>query len=321
MNPMPTRALPEAKGYRMRPILLLFFISVVGCSTKEQPRTAGPEAEVVRQRRATDEAVAAYVPAVAGDINDLSSPAADILRRLPGVVEVEVLVAATRPTRRIVHVRDWHYVPRDIYSIDFRAATGQELTDQLHDEFLLGVELVQVEQAGVLRCLVGHHGLRRVISEGLTPKGVAAFREVVDLLREADRDVAATVEDHAGVRGKSAEIDREVDRLVGDHRLRLLEYGTPGLLAMRREVEELPLDENDTLDAANPVTRGGGVDIDRAKSDSRHDSQVKLAVASGSCSVLVLGGSHDLSASVRNLGGGVEYIRLATRRYRKFAGR
>ena len=135
----------------MRPILLVLLISAVGCSANERSHAPLLEAEVVRQRHETDEAVAAYVPAVAGDINDLSSPAADILRRLPGVVEVEVLVAATRPTHRIVHVRDRHYVSRDLYAIDFRAAAGEELTDRRYDEFLAEVELVQVEQAGVLR--------------------------------------------------------------------------------------------------------------------------------------------------------------------------
>ena len=108
--------------------------------------------------------------------------------------------------------------------------------------------------------------------------------------------------------------------MLRDHRRRLLEYGTPGLLAMRGEAEVLPLDEDDTLDRANPLTRGG-VDIDRAKAEARHDSQVRLAVASGRCAVLVLGGSHDLSASVKKLGGGVEYIRVTTRRYREFGGR
>ena len=95
----------------MRPILIALLLSAVGLLREGAATPRVPEAEVVRQRRETDEAVAAYVPAVAGDINDLSCPAADILSRLPGVVEVEVLVAAPRPTHRLVHVRDWHYVP------------------------------------------------------------------------------------------------------------------------------------------------------------------------------------------------------------------
>jgi hypothetical protein len=95
----------------MRPILIALLLSAVGCSAKEPPHAPVPEDGVVRQRRETDEAVPAYVPAVAGDLDDLSCPAADILKRLPGVVEVEVLDAAPRPTHRIVHVRDWHHVP------------------------------------------------------------------------------------------------------------------------------------------------------------------------------------------------------------------
>src|SRR5262249_49352306 len=37
---------------------------------------------------------------------------AGLIRRLPEVEWVEVLVPADRPTHRIVHVRDWHFVPR-----------------------------------------------------------------------------------------------------------------------------------------------------------------------------------------------------------------
>jgi hypothetical protein len=36
----------------------------------------------------------------------------------------------------------------------------------------------------------------------------------------------------------------------------------------------------------------------------RHDGQVKRALASGPCSLVVLAGAHDLSASVPRLGGG-----------------
>jgi hypothetical protein len=71
--------------------------------------------------------------------------------------------------------------------------------------------------------------------------------------------------------------------------------------------------------AAEPGTGGK---VERAKLEARHDAQVKAALASGGpCSLLVLGGGHDLSASVRRLGGGAaEYVRITTRRYREFAG-
>jgi hypothetical protein len=51
-------------------------------------------------------------------------------------------------------------------------------------------------------------------------------------------------------------------------------------------------------------------------SRAREDAQVKAALASGPVSVIVLGGGHDLSDSVRRVGGGtVEYLRVTTRGY------
>jgi hypothetical protein len=48
---------------------------------------------------------------------------------------------------------------------------------------------------------------------------------------------------------------------------------------------------------------------------------VRAALKRGPCSVLLLGGGHDLSATVRRLGrGDTEYLRVITRRYAQFAG-
>src|SRR5262245_14709141 len=44
------------------------------------------------QASAAPDPVAGYVPKVSGLITDLSAPAAEILKQLPGVVSVEVLV-------------------------------------------------------------------------------------------------------------------------------------------------------------------------------------------------------------------------------------
>ncbi len=47
---------------------------------------------------------------------------------------------------------------------------------------------------------------------------------------------------------------------------------------------------------------------------------MKAVLASGACSFIVLGGQHDLSESVRRVGGGaVEYVRVTTRRYKEVA--
>jgi hypothetical protein len=86
----------------------------------------------------------------------------DLLRQLPGVVSVEVMVYADQPAHRIVHLRDWHFVPRDLFALDN--------PDGSYAEFLQQVDAVQQEQMVVLRCLIKDHGLRRVFAEGLTPE-------------------------------------------------------------------------------------------------------------------------------------------------------
>jgi hypothetical protein len=53
----------------------------------------------------------------------------------------------------------------------------------MYEEHLLEVELVQVEQLAVLRCLIKHRGLKKVFSEGLAPSALEAFRKKVEVLR------------------------------------------------------------------------------------------------------------------------------------------
>jgi hypothetical protein len=310
--------------------LPLVVATAAGCSGNGKgPPTAGRiEAlsnQVEQQRQASEGAVATYTPTIQGKLDDLKAPAADVLRQLPGVAEVEVLVAAPKPTHRIVHLRDWHHVPADLFAADVRQAAGKPLSDEevgaLYREHLLQVELVQTEQEAVLRCLVRHHGLKRALAEGLTPKGLHAYREVLAALRATDRDLADLRKLRAGVKREAPEIDREIEDLVRDHRRRLVEYGAASALESAGEVEALPLDDDALLDASKPVSPDGKVRLDPAKIEARHDGQVKAALASGPCSLLILGGAHDLSASVRRLGGGTaEYLRVSTARYKEVAG-
>ena len=85
--------------------------------------------------------VANYRPTNHARIDDSGTAVVELLRSLPGVVRVEVGVQADQPTCRIVHLRDWHFVPKDLYALDMKTATGRELTDdeidRLHRELLL----------------------------------------------------------------------------------------------------------------------------------------------------------------------------------------
>jgi len=119
---------------------------------------------------------------------------------------------------------------------------------------------------------------------------------------------------------QAQDVEKQALALLEEHRVDALRLGALGRLPGSAAVEVLPLDDARLLDEAKPV-RGGKVQADAGKVEARHDFQVRSALKSGPCSLLVLGGGHDLGAAVRRLGGGdMEYLRVLTRRYTQFAG-
>jgi hypothetical protein len=157
------------------------------------------------------------------------------------------LVRAEKPTHRIVHLRDWHFVPKDLLRQDAGKPLSDEEADALHRAHVTEVELVHLEQEGVLRCLVKHHGLRRVLAEGLTPKGMPAYREVIAALRDTHKELADLRRQRAQVKKRVLAIDRQVEELVRGHSRQLVEYGAAARLALAGEVEVLPLDDEELL--------------------------------------------------------------------------
>ena len=133
---------------------VVLLVAIAGCSKSDPPpKTVGLAEQVEMERRASAEAVDAYVPKVTGRIEALASPAIDILRQLPGVADVKILVSAPKPTHRIIQLRDWHYVPPDLFKLDMRQVAGRPLSDgdieKLHQKHLLKGELVRIEQEGI----------------------------------------------------------------------------------------------------------------------------------------------------------------------------
>jgi len=146
---------------------------------------------------------------------------------------------------------------------------------------------------------------------------VPAYREVIAALRETDNELVDLRTQRAPVKQSAPAIDQQIEELVRGHRRQLLEYGAAARPALAGEVEVLPLDDEERLEQAKPP-KGK---LDPAKVEARHDAQVKAALDSGPCALLILGGGHDLTASVRRLGKGkVEYVRVTTSRYKEFAG-
>jgi hypothetical protein len=298
---------------------------------------------VADQEAESAQAVTSYDPKIQARIDDRTIPVLDLLRQLPGVVQVELGVPAEKPMHRIVHLRDWHFVPKNLYAIDIMNAAGREVSgeeiDRLHQELLLEVEAVQLEQMALLRCLIRHHGLKRIYCEGLTTNDLPNYKERVAVLRDMEKDQIPELRKQLGdvrnlMKGmqetgrtktqgyeQAKRIETEVAAMLDQHQARLLELGAAGRLLIAGEIDEVfPLDDADLLDQARPITPGGKLRIDPRKLTARHDAQVKAVLDSGPFGLIILGGVHDLSDSVRRLGGDrCEYIRVTTRRFLEFS--
>ena len=94
--------------------------------------------------------------------------------------------------------------------------------------------------------------------------------------------------------------------------------GAAGRLLISGELEDvLPLEDADALKKAKPISPSGGVKLDPVKIEALHGAQVKVALKETQVAVIVLGGAHDPSESVRRIGGNCEYLRVTTKRYRE----
>lgn len=133
------------------------------------------------------------------NINDLSSPAEDVLKSLPSVVSVKVVPAKIEPKRRIIHLLNWHFVPFKQFSIDLNGFREEPLAeDELFDEFQTfrdEVQAVQDEQEKLLRKLIRNHKLQKLYCEGLTVEETDACKTLLatlkkhgELVNEGDTD-------------------------------------------------------------------------------------------------------------------------------------
>jgi hypothetical protein len=111
--------------------------------------------------------------------------------------------------------------------------------------------------------------------------------------------------------------------LLHDYRLDVLRFGATGQRsAASSSPAVLPLDDAELLDASRPISGKGEVKADAEKIRAREDAQVRAALKGGPVAVIVLGGAHNLTESVRRVGGGaVEYLRVTTRGYRQVEGK
>lgn len=236
----------------------------------------------------------------------LPGPTVADLRELPGFHSVTVPRPDDRPTARIIHVLNWHLVPKAAFAADVRAVARQPISDdeidRQYDEFLDEVESVQIEQVKALRALAVGHGVKRVFYEGLTADNLAEFNRMAALLRNYEQPQGET----------------PVEQFIRwQYRQDMLQPGAPGRLLMTGELSGvLACEDPKLIKAANPVGKGGSVRFDAAVNEWRESAIVEALLKGRSVAVVVLGGAHDLSDNVPS---DCEYVRLQTNRYREIA--
>jgi hypothetical protein len=243
---------------------------------------------------------------------------------------------ANPPARLIIHICDWHLVPKDQFTADFRSAPvtepyTDEQIDKLYADHLDEVEQTQELQVAELRKLISEHGLQHVWVEGLTPEGTDTYRQVIRKmketeaatakLRESEQHMAALVQsmEAAGQAGtprfesmKAAY--EEAQALLASRRAQSLRFGAVGRLLLSGELSDvLPLDDEVAHKAAYPVKEDGSIELDEAVIAAREKAMVARLLGSDEpVSVIVLGAAHDLAKWIDDPSVEYKRIELAT---------
>lgn len=123
---------------------------------------------------------------------------------------------------------------------------------------------------------------------------------------------------HSVAQPEGVAVDEQAVPLVAG---RLLKLGAAGRLLIAGELEGvLPLEDAAALEQARPTAPDGKLRLDTQKVEDRHDAQVRAVIKEGPVAVIILGGAHDLTASLRRLGyRRCEYLRVTTKRYKEMA--
>ncbi len=297
---------------------------------------------VDQQREQSAAAINSYEPQTSGDLGDRNVKPTPILRQLPGVAHVEVKVPAESPQHRIVHLKDWHFVSQELFAADLRFNNNTEIRDEeierLYEQHLLEVELVQLEQMALLRCLIRHHGLQQVFCEGLAEEDLVIYKAKLRVIRRMRQSISDVRDDlHETERTlqqwsdegqqDSAEHEQllarqqQLNSIVTAYRRELLQIGAVGRLLLNEELHEVsPLEDLEIHRRSNPATPDGRIELNREAIEARENAHVKKLLRREGLSLVVLGGGHNLADNVRELvDGNCQYITVETNWHQRFS--
>ena len=271
----------------------------------------------VEEKRATlDAIVDGYEPSVTGNITEMNVSAEEILNSLPGVVSVERMSSGENPTKRIIHIRDWHFVTKADYAKDLRDTAENPLSDAeidaQYEQLLLEVGMVQLEQLALLRLLRRHHGLVHICIEGLVERDVSIYEAKVRVLRDFGDKISELRESRVDLDDdEDSELIGQIDAVLENYRRDILQLGAAGQMVLSGEITNIrPSESLEAYEQADPL-KDGTVVLDEKVIERRQDAIASVLTAN-SVSLVILGGAHDLAD---NLPADVEYLRVTTAFY------
>jgi hypothetical protein len=258
-----------------------------------------------------------------GDLSDLSIPAVRTLLRSPKAQGVELSPAHGSPIHRIIHLKNWHVVPKELFAADLRDLADEPVSDneidRLYEKHLDNVESLQKEQIRLLRHFIQNHGLKRVYYEGLTDEDKPLFEMKIETYASTQNDSAEITRDVEEMLAEAddPELRRQLEGVLRGRRMFLLEMGAVGQLLMTGELEDvLPVEDAQLFEKANPLSKDGHIELKSETIEAREDAMVKKMLDGGPFAFVVLGGGHDLSDNIERLGSGsCEYLTVETGRY------
>lgn len=236
-------------------------------------------------------------------------PQSDLHKSLSNVATIESK-PIDKPTSYIIHILDWHYIPKEMFLADLR---DQGITDDLDAKYakhLAAVENVQAEQMVLLRTLVEKHSVTEVYAEGVTKDNTPEYERRLEKLAKLGeklcllQKIAGEIDD-ANLRQKVKAGEQSLS-------IELLQVGVAAQLRMEGVLKTLPAEDENAFQAARPLRPDGKLKLDAKLNNAREDAIVKNVLTGGPVSVLILGGAHDLSDNVPD---GCQYIRVGTKAY------
>lgn len=106
-------------------LLLLILFSLLGSPllAEDPANETKPslDSRLQKDRSEYNRVIASYKPTKPGNITDLQISAEDILKSLPGVMSVERTAIGNNISKRIIHLRDWHFVSKSDFAKDLRS--------------------------------------------------------------------------------------------------------------------------------------------------------------------------------------------------------